>query len=117
MRIAIVGPCGAGKTTLARNLQVLGYDAQECVQEHSHVQAMWQRIAHPDVLIYLDASLATIHARLRVDWEQGYIDEQKRRLTHARAYAHLFLNTDGLSIEQVRNRTVAFLRSLPQGDL
>lgn len=112
MRITIVGPCAAGKTTLARNLQALGYDAEECAQEHSHVQMMWQRLACPDVLIYLDASLLTIRARLRVDWEQNYLDELNRRLTHARAHAHFILDTNNLSIEEVRDHAVAFLRSI-----
>lgn len=111
MRIAIVGPCAAGKTTLAHNLQALGYDAEECAQEHSHIRTMWQRIARPDVLIYLDASLPTIRARLRVDWGQGYLDELNRRLMHARAHADWILDTDGLTVEAVCDRTVAFLRS------
>ncbi len=101
MRIVIVGPCGAGKTTLARNLASLGFDAHDCAQEHSHVQIMWQKIAHPDLLLYLDASLATIRTRLDVDWEQAYLDEMNRRLANARAHAALIINTDPLSREQV----------------
>lgn len=111
MRIAIVGPCAAGKSTLARNLKARGYAAEDCGQEHSGVQAMWQRIAKPDILIYLDVSLASIHKRLNVDWEQAYLDEMNRRLTHAREHAHFSLNTDELSIEQVRDGAVEFLRS------
>jgi adenylate kinase family enzyme len=113
MKISIVGPCAAGKTTLARNLKARGYDAEECTQEHSHVQAMWQRIAHPDVLIYLDASLPTIRARLSVDWEQSYLDEINRRLTHARAHAHFSLDTNPLTPEELCDRVEAFLRSFP----
>jgi deoxyadenosine/deoxycytidine kinase len=112
MRIAIVGPCGAGKTTLARNLKARGCDAEECAQEHSHVQAMWQRIARPDVLIYLDASLPTIRKRLNVDWEQSYLDEMNRRLTHARTHAHFTLPTDNLSEAEVCQRVLEFLRPL-----
>ena len=113
MRIAIVGPCGAGKSTLAQSLKAFGYDAEECAQEHSHAQAMWQHVAHPDILIYLDASLPTIRRRLNVDWEQTYLDAMNHRLTHAHAHAHLVILTDDLSIEQVRDRALAFLRSLP----
>ncbi len=110
MKISIVGPCAAGKSTLARNLQAMGYDARDCAQEHSGVQYMWARIACPDLLIYLDVSLATLHTRLKVDWEPYFLDVQKRRLRHAREHAHFYLNTDGLTIEQVRDAVLEFLR-------
>lgn len=113
MRISIVGPCAAGKSTLAKNLQALGYAAEDCAQEHSQVSAMWQRIAQPDLLIYLDANLATINARRQVMWEQAYLDTMNRRLAHARAHAHFFLATDDLTIAQVRDRVLHFLQSLP----
>lgn len=112
MRIGIVGPCGAGKTTLATALEALGYDAHDCAQEHSEVQTMWQRIGRPDILIYLDASLSVICRRLNVGWEQSYIDTQKRRLKHARSHAHFRLDTDTLTREQVRGRCLNFLSSL-----
>jgi deoxyadenosine/deoxycytidine kinase len=111
MRIAIVGPCAAGKTTLQDKLVRLGYDARAIAQEHSEVQAMWQRIARPDILIYLDASLATINARRNVTWEQSYLDEMNRRLTHARAHAYFFLDTNRLTPVQVCDRVVEFLNS------
>ncbi len=106
----IVGPCGAGKTTLASNLTRLGYDAHDCAQEHSQVQTMWRRVAHPDLLLYLDASLGTIHARLRVDWEQGYLDEMNRRLANARAHAEFIIDTDPLSREEVLAHAVQALK-------
>ena len=109
MKIGLVGPCAAGKTTLANNLCRLGYDAHAIGQEHSQVQTMWRQIANPDVLIYLDAALPTICARLDVNWEQSYIDEQKRRLTDARAHADFTLVTDGLTREEVASRVVEFL--------
>ena len=112
MRISIVGPCAAGKSTLAKNLQARAYAAEDCVQEHSEVQTMWQRIARPDILIYLDASLATIQRRLKVDWEQEYLDRMKRRLAHARAHAHFFVDTDLLTPEQVCERVAEFLASV-----
>ncbi len=111
MRIAIVGPCGAGKTTLEANLTKLGYDARAVAQEHSQVQTMWQRVTRPDVMIYLDASLATINARLKVNWEPEYLDEMNRRLTHARAHTDFFLDTNPLTIEEVCARVVTFLQS------
>ena len=109
MKIGIVGPCAAGKSTLARNLGKRGYDAHAIAQEHSEVQTMWRQMTHPDLLIYLDASLSTICARLNVNWEQGYIDEQIRRLGDARAHAAFALVTDDLSLDQVADRVVEFL--------
>jgi hypothetical protein len=72
---------------------------------------MWQRISHPDLLLFLDASLATIRARLDVDWEQPYLDEMNRRLSNARAHADLVLKTDMLSREQVLARVLEFIRA------
>lgn len=112
MLIGIVGPCAAGKTTLANGLNALGYAARDIAQEHSHVQTMWARITHPDLLIYLDASLPAIHARLHVNWEQAYLDEMHRRLTHARRHAHFYLDTDALTREQVLTRVLEFLTRL-----
>ena len=50
LRIAIVGPCGAGKSTLARNLRLKGRQARAIAQEHSYVPAMWQCLTKPDFL-------------------------------------------------------------------
>ena len=111
MRIGIVGPCAAGKTTLQNNLTRLGYEARAIAQEHSGVQYMWQRVTQPDVLVFLDASLSTICHRLNVNWEQSYIDEQQRRLAHARAHADCLIDTNPLTPEQVCKRTIAFLES------
>ncbi len=111
MRIGIVGPCAAGKSTLAGRLLALGYDAHDCAQEHSQVQSMWRRITNPDFLVYLDANLATIRQRLDVDWDEAYVDELNRRLTDARAHADFYLPTDQLTIDQVVTRVVEILPS------
>ncbi len=112
MKIGIVGPCAAGKTTLEGNLRRLGYDAHAIGQEHSQAQMMWRQLTDPDILIYLDAALPTVCARLNVNWEQNYIDEQARRLTDARAHADFTLATDDLSGAEVAARVVAFLESI-----
>jgi deoxyadenosine/deoxycytidine kinase len=113
MKIAIVGPCAAGKTTLEVNLTQRGYDAHAIVQEHSGVQTMWQQITRPDLVIYLDANIATINARRKTNWEPSYLAEMNRRLTHAHTPADFFLDTNDLTIEAVLAQVLKFLE-LPQ---
>ncbi|MBC8448497.1 MAG: hypothetical protein H8D78_12185 [Chloroflexi bacterium] len=113
MRIAVVGPCGSGKTMLVAALCALGYEARECVQEHSYVPAMWQRISRPDVLIYLDLSLPVLRQRKpRSDWTPAILDEQHRRLAHARAQCALYVQTEDLTLQGVLERVMDFLRQL-----
>jgi deoxyadenosine/deoxycytidine kinase len=109
MKIAIVGPCAAGKTTLARALCALGYDAHDIAQEHSHVQTMWKQITAPDVLIYLDVSAEIARRRLSVNWESEYIESLAARCADARAHADLTLDTNELNANQVAERVLKFL--------
>ncbi len=111
-RIAIVGPCAAGKTTLAERLRALGYDARQCLQEHSHVADMWQRIARPEVLIYLDVSYARSLARNPNGPDAPEWALQQKRLAHARAHCTLYLDTTPLGIEEVYQRVQALLDAL-----
>ena len=109
LRIAIVGPCAAGKSTLARGLQDHGYDARQIVQEHSYVPQMWALITRPDRLIYLDASHAVCTRRKALSWSPAEHAEQHRRLAHARAHCHVYLQTDGLTPQQVLEAVLAGL--------
>ncbi len=110
MRIVVVGPCASGKTALVERLRELGYEARECVQEHSYVPAMWQKVSRPDVLVYLDASLPYIAERRPADWSEEYLAKLNRRLAHARQHCHLYIQTDGLSEVEVLERALGFLR-------
>ena len=110
MRIAVVGPCASGKTALAERLINLGHEVRECTQEHSYVPTMWQRISTPDLLIYLDAGLPAIVGRRPIDWSEEYLAEQNRRLRHARQHCDLYIQTDGLTEEEVLETALAFLR-------
>jgi deoxyadenosine/deoxycytidine kinase len=89
-RIVVVGPCAAGKTTLVKNLGLRGYDVRPCLQEHSFVPRMWQVFSRAEILIYLDAELPTIARRQsRADWTEADLNEQRRRLAHARTLRSL----------------------------
>jgi thymidylate kinase len=109
--IGIVGPCGAGKTTLAEGLKRSGLRARAIVQEHSYVPAMWQRLAKPDVLIFLQVSRSVGGVRRNMDWTEAEWEEQQRRLAHARQHADFFLDTDPLSIAQVLESVLTFLET------
>lgn len=108
--VKVVGPCKAGKSTLVAGLRRLGYAARVCAQEHSHTPAMWQRIAPADWLIYLEVSLDAVRARSpRGDWSEAILEEQRRRLAHARSHAHLIIDTDRLGPDAVLAQVVGFL--------
>jgi thymidylate kinase len=108
--IGIVGPCGSGKSTLIAGLEKHGYTCRHIAQEHSYVQAMWQIITKPDLLIYLSASFLTSTARRKLNWREQDHTEQLRRLTHAREHANLSIDTDDLTPEQVLNKVLDFLK-------
>jgi len=109
-RIAVVGVCGAGKSTLVDALRRLGYDARQCGQEHSYVPDMWQRISRPEVLVYLEASPEAARRRHPVPLGDARFAEQRRRLSHARNHCHIYVDTDHLTAEEVLQ---AVLRALP----
>jgi ABC-type cobalamin/Fe3+-siderophores transport system ATPase subunit len=110
--VGVVGPCGAGKSTLIAGLEKHGYKCRHIAQEHSHVQAMWQIISKPDVLIYLHASFPVSTSRRKLIWLERDHQEQLRRLSHAREHAHLLVNTDNLTPDQVLQKVLAFLKDV-----
>jgi cytidylate kinase len=110
--IGVVGPCGSGKSTLIAGLKKHGYVCRHIAQEHSYVPAMWQRITNPHILIYLNASFPVSTRRRRLSWQKGDHDEQLRRLEHARQHAHLLIDTDDLTPEEVLQKVLEFLREM-----
>ena len=112
MRIKVVGPCASGKSVLVARLRAEGFRARSAAQDHSYVPDMWQRLNPPDLLIYLDVTWEEMRRRGRTShgWDQTYLDEQHHRLRHARAHCDLYLPTDGLTEEQVAQKTLAYLR-------
>jgi cytidylate kinase len=108
--IGIVGPCGAGKSTLAEGLLRNGWRARAIVQEHSYVKDMWQRLTKPDILIFLQASCSTGAQRRHLNWTEPEWEEQQRRLDHARVHADFHLETDSLGIKGVLDLVLKFLQ-------
>ncbi len=103
LRVAVVGPCASGKSTLVAALRAAGYDARHPAQEHSFVKDMWRRRVDPDVLIYLDLSHEAYRKRRpKDDAGPEYLEMQRERLAHAREYADLVVDTSELSAEAVR---------------
>lgn len=100
-KIAIVGTCGAGKTTLAESLQRLGFNAKQVAQEHSYVPDMWELISQPDFLIYLEVSFDVSTSRKHFHWTFEEFAEQVHRLSHARRHCHLLIDTTHLSPDKI----------------
>jgi cytidylate kinase len=111
--VAIVGPCASGKSTLEEALSSAGYKAHHVAQEHSYIQAMWQRFTQPDVLIYLDASYEDIMARRpKFNFKPKDLVEQQRRLAHAREHCDLYFETGKMTTAEIQEKTFAFLKNL-----
>ncbi len=109
--IGVVGPCSAGKSTLIRGLQTRGFNnLHHIAQEHSYVSDMWQRLVHPDVLIYLDVTYEESMRRRPLRMSRKEFEEQVQRLQHARQHADLYLSTDQLSTEQVLALVLAHIK-------
>lgn len=117
--IKVVGPCKSGKSTLVAGLRAAGYSARSCGQEHSETPTMWQRIAPPDCLIFLDVTPETQRARVnRSDWSEELMRIQQRRLAHARQHASLVVSTDHATPVEVLRLVTGFLTAhdLPPAD-
>ena len=108
--IGVVGPCGSGKSTLIERLERHGYACRHIAQEHSYVQAMWQIISKPDLLLYLHSSFDVSTLRGKLDWLEQDYREQLRRLAHAHQHAHLIIDTDARTPDQVLQIALDFLK-------
>ncbi len=111
MIIGVVGPCGAGKSSLVIGLKAQGYLVRHIAQEHSYVPDMWKRLTNPDLLIYLEVSYENTILRRKLDWTFEEYAEQLRRLRHARQHADLFLDTNPLTFEEVIATVQSFIKS------
>lgn len=112
LRVAIVGPCTSGKSTLARALAAAGYEARQPAQEHSYVPAMWQKMTRPDILIYLDVDYETVVARRpKNPGSPQRLDDQHHRLNHAHQHCDFYLDTSHLTPDEVRRQVFSFLKT------
>jgi hypothetical protein len=109
-QVGVVGPCSSGKTTLIESLKLHGIHARHIAQEHSFVPYMWQRLADPKSLIYLDVSYPVSMQRRRLDLSLEEFEDQKNRLHHARQHADLYLLTDALTPKEVLDLVLRFLK-------
>ncbi len=108
MKIAVVGVCASGKTTLVEGLKKAGFDAYNVAQEHSCIRAFWNK-HKPDILVMIDATLPAIKKRRLVSWTNERLIVQHERLKDARKHADLYLKTDDLTASEVLETVISFL--------
>lgn len=99
MKIAIVGTCASGKTTIATELRLRGHDAYVVGQEHSVVHDLWNH-QRPQLVVFLTADLETVRSRRGASWPGWLFDAQQQRLEDAREHANVVLDTSELSIDE-----------------
>ena len=109
LKIGLVGPCAAGKSTITSLLRARGLTIKPIAQEHSYVQQMWQIISKPDVLIFLQVTYENTILRRKLNWSREEYNEQLRRLEHAYQHANLVIDTNELTPDQVVDIILAFL--------
>ena len=110
--VGVVGPCGAGKSTLIESLAQNNINARHIAQEHSYVPDMWYRLTKPDILIFLDASYPVATSRRKLNWTEAEYSQQVERLNHARSHASLYIQTDSLTPNEILMKVMQFLESV-----
>jgi hypothetical protein len=110
-RIAVVGPCASGKSTLVRALRMHGYDAHVTSQEHSAVPGLWRR-SDPGIVIALNADLESIRLRRgNPRWSRKVWEDLQARLRDAFEHADFLADTSARSTNDVVGEVLAFLHS------
>lgn len=108
-RIAVVGPCASGKSTLVERLREAGYEARSIAQEHSIIADLWSR-SNPDVVVFLNVNLEDLRVRRRKpDWPEWLYEEQARRLRDAKAHADIQIDTSALDPDGVEQELLTWL--------
>jgi chloramphenicol 3-O-phosphotransferase len=115
MLIGIVGPCSAGKSTLAFALRDLGFRVKEIMQEHCSAPDMWRRLTNPDVLIYLDVSEKVAAQREGLSKPSSWWQEERQiRLAHARKHCDIYVDTSTLAPAEVFESVISKIQVLNQ---
>lgn len=109
MRLVVAGVCVSGKTTLVKSLQDLGFDALNVAQEHSTIKKLWNH-KEPDILVVLDAQLASIRQRRIVPWGEERLAVQRERLSDAFEHADVYIHTDDLSKDDIVQHVLEHIR-------
>lgn len=109
MKVAVVGVCASGKTTLVKGLREVGIDAYNVAQEHSCIKKFWS-MKQPDLLVMIDATIEAVRKRRKVSWDGERIKVQHERLRNARENADLFIQTDNLDKDAVLNKVIDFVK-------
>ncbi|MEN6580025.1 MAG: hypothetical protein ABFD05_05260 [Anaerolineaceae bacterium] len=104
--IGIVGVCASGKSTLLKSLTASGYNCRHIAQEHSYVKDMWSRLVHPDILIFLEVSYEKTLERKPLTWTRDEYEIQFHRLRHAYENAHIHINTNELTPQELLDTAV-----------
>lgn len=108
MRIAVVGTCASGKSTIVDELRGHGYDAFVVSQEHSIVLDLWNH-QRPDKLVYLQADYQTVQQRRGQSWPRWIYDAQIERLRDAQQNASIIIDTGILTVDEAIAQILARL--------
>ncbi len=98
MKIAVVGPCASGKSTIVAALREQGHDAYAVSQEHSIVQALWKHL-EPEFLVLLETDYEDVRQRRGGSWPRWLYEVQLERLNDARHHADVVVDTGRTSLE------------------
>lgn len=113
MRVAVVGVCGSGKSTIVDGLREQGIDAYDVAQEHSVIADLW-RHQFPDFLVVLTVDLETVRERRGPEWPGWIFDLQIERLADARQHASIVVsNQDSPADATVRQIVEAINDQVP----
>lgn len=111
-KVAVVGTCASGKTSVTTALKERGFDAYAVAQEHSAIPNLWNH-QQPERVVFLENSLETVRRRRADDvWPEWIYQVQLKRLAAARNHADIVVTTDDLSLNDVVDMVVEQLDQL-----
>lgn len=116
MRVAVVGHCASGKSSVVAGLRAQGFESYSVAQEHSEIRDLWAHL-EPDRVLFLDVSLEVIRQRRdNPVWPEWIYAAQQERLEDARDNADLVVDTDNLTVDEVVRQAVSVFGVSPVRD-